>query len=143
MKYFETSAKTSFNLFEIFKSLASDLLFFNDMSKVRVLIAYKKVMILNKFRKIDFIKINIYNSKAQSFVYEYNLPNEIKINENKKQFDQKRRVNWAIKKRKKQLPGQPIIKFKAGIKPKQDNINLKTETMKSLKDSKYSNCCTI
>ncbi len=37
MKYFESSAKTSLNLFEIFKSLASDLLYFNDMSKVSVL----------------------------------------------------------------------------------------------------------
>ena len=50
MKYFESSAKTSLNLFEIFKSLASDLLYFNDMSKVSVLT--KKSLIKQNFKNV-------------------------------------------------------------------------------------------
>jgi hypothetical protein len=48
----------------------------------------------------------------------------------------------AIRK-KKNSPKQHIFKFTAGIKAKQDNVSLKTETIRSLKDGNYSNCCTI
>lgn len=72
-KYFETSAKTGYNLTTTFESLAFDLVDHNDM------------------RLMDRYKFKSYQSNNDCFVYSYSMPAEINIKEVK--FTKKKRRN--------------------------------------------------
>lgn len=132
IKFFETSAKLSTNLFEIFKTLAFDIFNWNDMMKVGLFLNYYIMITQEKNYLNNNNQMNNPIKSHEKFAFNYNMPQDIVL---------RNTLQLKTKKTHKLNPFKKKVKIDNNINSKASNTlsnNMLSLSLNSLSNFKNS-----